>query len=138
CVELIEGHVPVGGVEVYPQRGRATDVSKDVEHEVEPLVQNANVDRRHLLGREGVHVAADGLDRVCDLRRAAVGGALEQQVLEEMAGAELVIVLVTGSDPDPEAHAHRTQRRELFRDDPETRVETRSTNTLTRRSGAGR
>ncbi len=137
-VELFEDDVPLGVDVAGPQRSGPDDLGEDVDREVELVVGNSDVERRHLLCREGVHVAADGLDCVRDLGRAALGGALEQQVLEEVAGAELGRLLVSGADADPEADAHRTQGRQRFRDDTKTRVEPRCTNVLPRRSGAGR
>ena len=45
------------------------------------------VEADHLLGGEGVHVAADRVDLGCDALRRAVLGALEHHVLDEVADA---------------------------------------------------
>ena len=115
-VDLFEDDVSLRVDVAGPQRSGPDDLGEDVDREIELVVGNSDVERRHLLCREGVHVAADGLDCVRDLGRAALGGALEQQVLEEVAGAELGRLLVSGADADPEADAHRTQGRERLRD----------------------
>src|SRR5829696_117399 len=136
-MQLFEDDGPLRVDVAGPQRSRPDDVGEDVDRVVELVVGNSDVERRHLLCREGVHVAADGLDSVGDLGRAALSGALEQQVLKEVTSAELGRLLVSGTDADPEADAHRPQGRERFRDDTKTRVEPRFTNVLPRRSGTG-
>ena len=53
----------------------------------EVLGQQPDVEGGVLLGGEGVEVAADLVDRLGDGRGRSVGGALEQQVLEEVRRA---------------------------------------------------
>ena len=69
--------------------GLPHDVGEDVERELELRVGNAHVEHRLLVRRERVHLAADRLDRLGDLARRAIGGALEQQMFEEVARARL-------------------------------------------------
>ena len=45
--------------------------------------------------REGIHVTADGFDGVGNVSRGAPVRPLEQQVLEEMAGARQLVGLVS-------------------------------------------
>ncbi len=75
------------------------------------LGQQPDVEGRVLLGGEGVEVAADLVDRLGDGRGRSVGGALEQQVLEEVRRPARLVRLVTGPGPDPEADAHRADVR---------------------------
>ena len=71
------------------------------------LGQQADVERGVLLGGEGVEVAPHLVDRFGDGRRGALGGALEQQVLEEVRRTGLLGLLVTRAGAHPEADAHR-------------------------------
>ena len=66
---------------------------------------SADVEHRLLVGGERVHLAADRLDRLGDLARAAPVGALEEQVLEEVARARMRGRLVARAAPDPRADA---------------------------------
>src|SRR5581483_5658541 len=85
--------------------------------ELEVVGQHPHVERRVLLGGEGVHVAADGVDRLCDLTRLPAIRALEQQVLEEVRRPRRVTRLVTRAGADPEAGRHRGQLAPLLGDD---------------------
>src|SRR5207247_877416 len=58
---------------------------------------------RVLLGREGVHVAADGVDLFRDALGGAVRGPLEHHVLDEMADAALRVRLVAAAALQPDA-----------------------------------
>ena len=105
--DLFEDHLALGLDLVGPEGGSADDVAEDVEAQVEVLVEEAGVEGRVLLGGEGVHLAADGLDRLGDLASRALFGALEQQVLEEVGDAGQFRTLVPRPDIDPEAERHR-------------------------------
>ena len=107
--DLFEDDAPLGLDLLGAERGVPHDVGEDVEREPEVLVGHADVERRVLLGGEGVHVAADRLHRVGDVGGAAGVGALEEQVLEEVARAELVVGLVDRARADPEADGDRAQ-----------------------------
>jgi hypothetical protein len=71
--------------------------------------RHATVERRVLLGREGVDVAADAVDGAGDVGRRSRRRALEQQVLEEVADAGLLCGLVASADADPYADRHRAR-----------------------------
>ena len=75
--------------------------------------------RRVLPRREGVHLAADGVDGLGDLARRALLGALEQQVLQEVRGARQLGRLVSSADADPGTEADRTGLRHRLGDDAE-------------------
>src|SRR5205823_11491141 len=60
-----------------------------------------------LLGGEGVHLPADGFDRLRDLAGRALVGALEQEVLEEVRDTGQLGRLVARAHVDPEAQGHR-------------------------------
>ena len=99
--DLLEDHLALGLDLVGPEGRRPEDVAEDVEPEDELPGREARVVRRVLLGGEGVHLAAHGVDRLGDLGGRAGLGALEQQVLEEVRGAGHGRRLVTSSRRPP-------------------------------------
>ena len=107
---LLEDDLALGIDVVRPQRRLAKDVAEDVEAEIEVLRQGAHVEGRVLLRRVGVHVAADGVDRLGDVPGGTGVGPLEEQVLEEVGDAELFAGLVTRARPHPHPDGRRTRR----------------------------
>ena len=74
--DLFEDHFAFR-IDVFgPQRGSPHDVAEDLECELQALVGHAYIERRHLLGRERVHVATNRLDGLGDRRRGPSLGAL--------------------------------------------------------------
>jgi len=65
--------------------------------------RQAAVVGRVLLGREGVQIAADAVDRRGQLPGSPGLGALEQQVLEEVGDARQRFGLVPRADGHPDA-----------------------------------
>jgi hypothetical protein len=78
-------------------------IGHDLESLVQMLVEEAGMDDGVLSRRRRVQLAAEGIEYLGDLDGAEAGSALEQQVLDEVADAVLVRLLVTGARPDPEA-----------------------------------
>ena len=78
-------------------------VRKDVEDQRQVLVQHLGVEADHLLGREGVQVASDGVHRAGDVLRRAAGGPLEYHVLDEVRDAVLFGRLLAASGAHPDA-----------------------------------
>ena len=66
---------------------------------------------------EGVELAADRVERDGDVHRGALGGALEEQVLEEVRAAVQGGRLVARADADPHADARRAGAGHLLGDD---------------------
>ena len=104
--DLVQDHLALGLDVVGTQRRVRHDGAEDVEPEGEVLGEQADVERRVLLGGEGVHVTADLVDRLGDVGRAPRRRALEQQVLEEVrrAGVGVVLVARPGTHPHPDRH----------------------------------
>ena len=102
----LEDHLTLGLELVWTQGRRPHDVAQHVEPEIEVLGQKAHVERRVLLGREGVHVTSDGVDGLGDGPRRPRRRPLEQEVLQEMRGADLAGPLVPGACPHPEPGGH--------------------------------
>ncbi len=121
--DLLEDHLALRLELVEADRRRPHDLGQDLERERQALVGDAHVERGRLLTGERVHVAADRLDRFRDLRRVPVVGALEQQVLEEVARARDPVVLVARAGADPEPGRDGTQPRKLLGDDAQARPE---------------
>ncbi len=118
--DLFEDDPPLG-LHVVDAKSRIPQhVGEDLERGLELHVGDAHVEHRLFVGRERVHLAADRFDRLRDLAGAALIGALEQQVLEEVACSPFLALLVAGAAPDPRAEGHRVQRRERFGHHPQT------------------
>ena len=122
--DLFEDDLALGLDLVGPEGRRPHDVGEDVEAELEVLVEQAGVEGRVLLGGEGVHVAADRVDRLGDLAGAAGLGALEQQVLEEVRGPGHSAG-VSSREPasTQKPSGHRVRVGHALGDDPEAAVE---------------
>ena len=70
-------------------------IAHDVDGQRQVDVEHPRVVAGVLLGREGVQVAAHGLDRCGDVQRRARARALEEQVLEKMRDARLAVAFMT-------------------------------------------
>ena len=70
--DLFEDDLALGLDVVGAERGAPQHVGEDVERELELRVGDPHVEHRLLVRRERVHLAADRLDRLRDLARAAV------------------------------------------------------------------
>ena len=110
-----------------PSRSAGSDehVTEELDDERQVLGRNPAVVRGVLLCREGVDVAADPVDRRGDVARAALLGALEQQVLEEVRDARQLVGLVPRPDADPDAGGHRERRGDALGHHPQPRGELR-------------
>src|SRR5688572_14247007 len=87
------------------------------------LGQGAGVVAGVLLGRESVDAAAQALDVFGNPRRAAVRGALEHQVLDEVREPVEALALVARAALHPHAYRDRGRVRYALGDDPEPVVE---------------
>jgi hypothetical protein len=99
--QFLEDHEPFGLDLVGPERGAPHDLGEDVQAELEIVGEEPHVERGVVLRREGVQLAADGVDRLGDVGGGAAVAALEQQVFEEVRRAGLIGLLVA-SDRNPE------------------------------------
>src|SRR3954451_23391611 len=124
--DLLEDHLALRFDLVGAQRGRPHDVGEDVEREREVPVGHAHVVRGDLLAGERVHVAPARLDGFGDLRRVARLGALEQQVLEEVARARDRLRLVARPRAHPEPDRRRPEAGKVLRDDAQPGLELRA------------
>ncbi|GIU90805.1 MAG: hypothetical protein KatS3mg010_1904 [Acidimicrobiia bacterium] len=131
--DLLEDHLALRLDLVGAQRRAPQHVGEDVERELQVLVGDAHVEHRVLVRGEGVHLAADGLDGRRELPSAAFLGALEQQVLEEVARAPLAGALVAPAAADPGADGHRPQVRQRLGDDAQAGAKARPADRLVHR-----
>ena len=63
------------------------DVGQEIDRERQVLVEHLHVEAGVLLGGEGVHLAAHRVHRAGDVLGAAGGGALEDEVLDQVGDA---------------------------------------------------
>src|SRR4051794_4192985 len=109
--DLFEDNTPLD-VDVRAGHRRAEhDVGDDVERQRQIPVEHDRVVAGVLLLGERVELTAHRIHGFRDVQRRATGGALEQQVLEEMAGAGEGGRLVAGTDGHPDADARATDPR---------------------------
>jgi hypothetical protein len=120
-VQLFEDDLPLGLDVVVAERRLGEHVGEHVDAELDMRARQPRDVRRVLLRREGVHVAADTVDRLGDVTGRASVRSLEQQVLEEVGDAAQRLRLVTRSDADPHAHARRVGFGHSLRDDTNAR-----------------
>ena len=114
--DLFEDHVALGLDVVRAQQRGRHEVADDVDRQRQVGVEHPRVEAGVLLAGEGVHLAADGVERGGDVQRRAARGALEQQVLEEVRGTGLRRGLVARADADPDAEGGRAHARDVLGD----------------------
>ena len=93
--------------------------AKNIHRQRQVLVEDLDVIARVFLGGEGVHLPADGVDRLGDVFGAAGRGALEEHVLDEMRDTALLNRLVAGSAREPDADAHGSNMGHPLREEAE-------------------
>ncbi len=120
-VELFEDDLPLGLDVVVTERRLGEHVSQQVDAELDMAARQPRDVRGVLLRGEGVHVAADAVDRLGDVASRASVRALEEQVLEEVRDAAQRLGLVTRADADPHADARRVGFGHSLRDDTNAR-----------------
>jgi hypothetical protein len=81
------------------------------------LVQDLGVEADHFLGREGVEIAADRIDRARNIFGGPVLSPLEEHVLDEVRNAILLGALPAGTAGNPDPDRHRTHVGHRFRND---------------------
>ena len=80
--DLLEHDLALG-VELGERRGE-DHLAHHLECRVQPLVRHPRVDHRVLARGRGIELAAERVEGLGDLLRGVGGGALEEQVLEEV------------------------------------------------------
>ena len=105
------------------KRGIEHDIRQDVDGQRQMLVEHLDVVARVFLGREGVELTADRVDRLGDVLRAARPGALEEHVLHEVRDAAALGRFVAGPPRQPDADADRADLRHPLRQDAQAVIE---------------
>ncbi len=123
--DLLHDHVLLALQLLRVERRIGEDVGKHVERERHVGLEHARVVGRGLDRGGRVEVAADRLDLLGDLARAAPGCALERHVLEQMRDAVLVGALVAAAGADPDAERCRLQMRHRIGHDHQAGGKTR-------------
>ncbi len=106
-VELLEDDLALALHVVDVERRGGDHVGEQVEPHLGGGGRHPGVEGGVLVGGVGVELAAHRLDRLGDLAAGVAGGALEQQVLEEVRGAGQLGPLVAPTHADPAAEAGR-------------------------------
>ena len=119
--DLLDDDLPLGVELVGPERRLAHDVGQQAQAGLELGHGQAQVVRRVLAARVGVHLAADGVDRHGDRAGRPLLGAFEQEVLEEVGRAGGGLGLVTRAHGEPHADADRPGLGHALGDDAHTR-----------------
>ncbi len=117
--DLLKHHVALVLHLLLEDRGRRQHVAEDVDGQRQVPVQAPRVVGRVLLGREGIHVPADGIEDLRDLQGGTALRALEQQVLQEVGGAIERRLLVPRPDADPVPHAHTANAGQVLAGHPD-------------------
>ena len=86
------------------QNGGGRHVRDDLRSHRRVLAEHVGVVAGVLLGGQGVGLPAHRVEGLGDVQGGAGAGALEQQVLQEVRGAEHAGALVPGADAHPVAH----------------------------------
>ena len=84
------------------------------------FIEDFEVVARVFLGREGIHLSADGIDGLRDVLSGSSRGPLEQHVLDEMSDAALLHRLVTRATSEPDADADRAHVRHPLGEESKT------------------
>ena len=103
--DLLEDDLPFR-VEVG-EAGSEDHVGHDVERGLQVLVEDARVDDRVVARGRGVQLAAERVEDLGDLEGRVGGGALEEQMLEEVAHSCVRVALVPRARADPEPDGRR-------------------------------
>ena len=84
--------------------------ASNVERQRHVGLEHARIIGGGLRAGRGIEIAADGLDFLDDLPRAAPARALERHVLEKMRNAVLVEAFVAAAGVDPDAERRGSRR----------------------------
>jgi hypothetical protein len=93
------------------------DVGEQIDREGQVLVEHAHVEAGVLLGRERVHVPPHRVDRAGDVLGRAGGGALEDQMLDQVGDAAQRLGLRPRARLHPDADRHRAHVRHRLGDE---------------------
>ena len=97
-VDLFQHHVALLGDLGLGEGGVEKHVGEELEAPVEMLGERGGVEAGLLLGGEGVELAPHPVDAVQDMVRAAVFGAFEEGMLDEVGHPLVGTVLVAAAD----------------------------------------
>ena len=97
--------------------GMKNEIGEDIHGERKMLVENFDVEADAFLRREGVHIAADGIDLAGDGFGGARLRALEHHVLDEVRDAVPFGIFVARAGLEPDADRDRADVGHLLGDD---------------------
>ena len=106
--QLLEDDVPFGVDLVRSEGGLRQHSRQQLEPERQLVGRQARVVRGVLARGERVHLAAERVDRLCDLARGLMLAAFEHEVLEEVRRAGQLGRLVTSPYGNPESGRNRS------------------------------
>ena len=111
-------------LDLLGRKGRAQhDVGEQVDGQRQVLVEHLDVVAGVFLGREGVELAADRVDRLRDVFGGSRVAALEEHVLDEVRDTAAGVGFVPRTAGEPDANRDRPDMRHRLGDEPESVVE---------------
>ena len=115
-LHFLEDHrllpLDIAGVEARTQE----HVGEKIGRHLQMLIEHAHVEAGVLLGREGVHVAAHGVDGARDVFRRPRLRALEDEMLDEVGDPSPLERLHPRARLHPDAHGHGANPGKRFGD----------------------
>src|SRR2546422_139287 len=116
-LDLLEDHrlltLELVGVEERVEQ----NIRQQIDRERQVLVEDLDVEAGVLLGRKGVHLAADRVHRAGDRFGAAGGPPLEHEMLDQMGHPAPILGLVARARLDPHPHRPRAHVLHTLRTD---------------------
>ena len=97
------------------------DVAEQIDGERQMLIEDLDVVTGVLLGREGVQLAANRVNRLRDDLGRPAGGALEEHVLDKVGDAAFRIGFVARPASQPDADRGRPDVRHRLGQEPQAR-----------------
>ena len=117
--DLFEDHGAFDVHVLLADRRVEHDIGDDIDGQRQVAVKHGGVEAGVLLLRERVELTTDGVDRRGDVQSAASRGALEEQMLEIVAGAGHRGRLIGGTHAHPDTDARTARPGHGLGDDPQ-------------------
>src|SRR5712692_441456 len=115
-LHLLEHHRLLALDVLRRETGPQQHVGQEIRGQLEVLVEHADVEARVFLGREGVQLAAHGIDGAGDVLGRAILGTFEHEMLDQVGDAAALHGLDAGARLHPDPDGDRADVGEGFGD----------------------